>query len=84
MKGKHIKFEFYQDGAVRQGIWFNGTRENESLRLPRPPWDVAFHIERNTFQGNAKVQMQVQALRSSSPVRKEFMVREKEAATPTT
>jgi single-stranded-DNA-specific exonuclease len=73
LKGKHIRFEFYQDGAVRQGIWFNGTRENESLRLPRPPWDVAFHIERNTFQGTTKLQMQIQALRSTAPVRKEMI-----------
>jgi single-stranded-DNA-specific exonuclease len=70
IKGKHIKFEFYQDGVVRQGIWFNGARENQSLVLPRPPWDVAFFVEKNTFRNVSSVQMLVQSLRSSGPVRR--------------
>jgi single-stranded-DNA-specific exonuclease len=70
LKEKHIKFDFYQDGVVKPGVWFNGTRENESLVLPRPPWDVAFYVDRNTYRGNTSIQMLVQALRTSGPVQR--------------
>jgi hypothetical protein len=31
--------------------------------LPPAPWDLAFHVDRNTFRGNTSVQLLVQALR---------------------
>lgn len=70
LKEKHIRFEFYQDGATRTGIWFNGVRENSVLNLPNPPWDVAFYVDRNTFRGHTSVQLLVQGLRSSAPVKR--------------
>lgn len=70
LKEKHIKFDFYQDGVTRSGVWFNGVRENGTLELPRPPWDIAFLVDRNTFRGTTSVQMLVQALRSAAPIQR--------------
>lgn len=61
LKEKHLKLEF-QAGRQRLGaIYFNGAIDP----LPRPPWDLAFTIERNEFNGRTDVQIQVVAIRSS-------------------
>jgi len=61
LKEKHLKLEF-QAGRQKLGaIFFNGATDP----LPRPPWDVAFTIERNEFNGRTDVQIQVVAIRSS-------------------
>lgn len=70
LKEKHIKFDFYQDGVTRTGIWFNGVRESTPLNLPKPPWDVAFYVDRNTYRGHTSVQLLVQGLRASAPVQR--------------
>jgi single-stranded-DNA-specific exonuclease len=71
LKEKHIKFEFYQDGVVRTGVWFNGVREGE--QLPSAPWDVAFFIDRNTFRGTTSVQLLVQGLRRAAPLQQRMV-----------
>jgi single-stranded-DNA-specific exonuclease len=61
LKEKHYSFSFRHHGAIARAIWFgSGTQ-----KLPRPPWDVAFTIERNEYEGNVSAQLQVQALRSA-------------------
>ncbi len=70
LKEKHIKFDFYQDGCTRTGIWFNGVRESTPLNLPKPPWDVAFYVDRNTYRGHTSVQLLVQGLRTAAPVQR--------------
>jgi single-stranded-DNA-specific exonuclease len=62
LRERHWKFEFYQDGTVKGGIWFNGAHDP----LPPPPWDIAFYVDRNTFRGETHVQLLVQAMRTSS------------------
>jgi single-stranded-DNA-specific exonuclease len=62
LKEKHLKLEF-QSGRQKLGaIFFNGAAEP----LPRPPWDVAFTIERNEYNGRTDVQIQVVAIRSAA------------------
>lgn len=61
LRERHWKFDFYQDGTTKAGIWFNGAHE----RLPKPPWDVAFYVDRNTFRGETTVQLLVQDMRVS-------------------
>jgi len=61
LRERHWKFDFYQDGTTKSGIWFNGAHE----KLPPPPWDVAFYVDRNTFRGETTVQMLVQDMRTS-------------------
>ena len=73
LKEKHLKFEFYQDGETRSGIWFNGVRESMPIDLPKPPWDIAFYVDRNTFRGHTSVQLLIQGLRASAPVKRVMM-----------
>lgn len=62
LKEKHLKLEF-DHGRRRVGaIYFHGA-EHE---LPRPPWDVAFTVERNEFNGRVDAQMQIVAIRAAA------------------
>lgn len=61
LRERHWKFEFYQDGTMKSGVWFNGAHD----RLPPPPWDVAFYVDRNTWRGETTVQLLVQDMRTS-------------------
>ncbi|HEY5891805.1 MAG TPA: single-stranded-DNA-specific exonuclease RecJ [Chthoniobacterales bacterium] len=60
LKDKHVKLRLSQRGVVREAIFFNGTGA-----VPPPPWDVAFHLETNTFRDETTAQMQVVALRKA-------------------
>ena len=62
LKEKHLRLEFASSrGGFLAAIFFNGAIDP----LPEPPWDVAFTLERNTYQGRTTVQMQVVALRKA-------------------
>ncbi len=61
LRERHWKFDFYQEGTTKAGIWFNGAHD----RLPPPPWDVAFYVDRNTWRGETTVQLLVQDMRIS-------------------
>ena len=61
LKEKHLKLELRSAGKRAQAIWFNATVDS----LPRPPWDVAYMVNRNTWQGRDEVQIQIVAVRSS-------------------
>ncbi len=62
LKEKHYRFEFKTTkGNILSAIFFNGATEE----LPEVPWDLAFTIERNTFNGRSEPQIKVMALRSS-------------------
>ena len=62
LKEKHLRFDF-QSGRHRvPAIYFNGAGED----MPRPPWDVAFTMERNEYNGRVDAQMQVVALRTAA------------------
>ena len=62
MKEKHLSLMLRQHGDEYRAVWFGAVSEE----LPRLPWDIAFHIERNEFQGNVSAQIQIRAVRSSS------------------
>lgn len=61
IKEKHLKFRFEQDGAEQEAIYFNGV----DLDLPKPPWDIAFTIDRSEFRGRQQVNVVLQAIRKS-------------------
>ncbi len=62
MKEKHLSFSLRQGNLQTRAVWFGGAAET----LPRLPWDVAFTVERNEYQGNTSAQMQIRAVRTSS------------------
>jgi single-stranded-DNA-specific exonuclease len=61
IKEKHMKFQLYQDGVLRDAIYFNSA----DLDLPNPPWDIAFNIDRNEFRGLSQVSITIQAIRKA-------------------
>ena len=61
LKEKHLLFKLGRNGAQHSAIFFNGA-EN---KLPSPPWDIAFRIERNEFRDTVSLQIQIQAIRSA-------------------
>jgi single-stranded-DNA-specific exonuclease len=61
LKEKHLRLSFAASRPL-SAIFFNGAEQP----LPRPPWDVAFHLERNEYNGRVEAQMQVVAIRSAA------------------
>lgn len=60
LKEKHLRLEFQgPPGSLLTAIFFNGALDP----LPQTPWDLAFTLERNTYQGRTSLQMQVVAVR---------------------
>lgn len=62
LKEKHLRLHFRAGRRVLKAIYFRGAEE----ALPRPPWDVAFTVERNEFNGRVGAQMQIVAIRSAA------------------
>jgi single-stranded-DNA-specific exonuclease len=59
MKEKHLSLLLRQSRREYRAVWFNAV----SGTLPRPPWDVAFQIERNEWQGTVSPQIHIKAVR---------------------
>jgi single-stranded-DNA-specific exonuclease len=64
LKEKHLLLRLRQDGRSQRAIFFGG---NESP-VPDPPWDVAFRIGAQEYEGEIRLQLQVEALRSAEPI----------------
>ena len=62
LKEKHLKLRLSQSGVVRDAMYFNGATEE----LPRPPWDIAYTIDRNEFRGSVSVTISIQAIRKAA------------------
>lgn len=61
LKEKHLRLELRSAGRAAQAIWFNASMDS----LPRPPWDVAYTVNRNTWQGRNEAQIQIIAVRGA-------------------
>lgn len=61
MKEKHLSLMLRQGRDEHRAVWFGAASEP----LPRQPWDIAFTIERNEWQGNVSAQIHIKAVRSS-------------------
>jgi len=60
LKEKHLRLSLEQRGVRREALFFNMLPE----ALPRPPWDIAFRVEANTWRGRTELQIQLYRLRS--------------------
>jgi single-stranded-DNA-specific exonuclease len=58
---KHLIFRLRQGDRHRRAVYFDGAT-NE---IPAPPWDVAFRIGANEYEGQTLVGMRIEALRSA-------------------
>ena len=60
LKGNHLKLQLMQRGVRREAIYFGGGE----IDLPRPPWDIAFTIDRNVYRGRASLNISIRAVRA--------------------
>ena len=61
LKEKHLSLMLHQHGDEYRAIWFGSANEER----PRLPWDIAFQIERNEWQGTVSPQIHIKAVRPS-------------------
>ena len=61
MKEKHLSLMLRQGGDEYRAVWFGAVSE----KLPRQPWDIAFHLERNEYQGVVSAQIHMRAVRAA-------------------
>jgi single-stranded-DNA-specific exonuclease len=62
IKEKHLSVILRQGYHERRAMWFNAAE----TELPPPPWDVAFTVERNEYQGVISVDLHLKAVRASA------------------
>ncbi|MGE5208820.1 MAG: single-stranded-DNA-specific exonuclease RecJ, partial [Alphaproteobacteria bacterium] len=58
---KHLIFRLRQGNRNRRAVYFDGAA-NE---LPAPPWDVAFRIGMDEYEGETLVGMRIEAVRAA-------------------
>ena len=61
MKEKHLSLMLRQHGDEYRAVWFGAAKDER----PRLPWDIAFQIERNEWQGTVSPQIHIRAVRPS-------------------
>ncbi len=61
---KHLVLRLRQQNYHQRAIYFGGA----SVALPPTPWDVAFRIKADEYEGDTRLEMQVEALRAAEPI----------------
>lgn len=65
LKERHLSLRLrHRDSGVRRAIFFDGA----TSPLPPAPWDVAFQIKPEEYEGMIRLQLYVKALRASAPL----------------
>jgi single-stranded-DNA-specific exonuclease len=64
LKEKHLVLRLRQKDHFRRAIFFDGA----SSPLPASPWDMAFRLSADEYEGETRLQIQVEALRASAPI----------------
>ena len=64
LKDKHLLLRLRQRNYHTRAIFFDGAGET----LPKPPWDVAFRVQAEEYEGEKRLQVHVQALRAAGPL----------------
>ena len=64
LKEKHLILRLRQRNYHARAIFFEGASEP----LPSPPWDVAFRIYADEYEGEKRLQVRVQALRAAGGI----------------
>jgi single-stranded-DNA-specific exonuclease len=63
LKEKHLVLRLRQQNHFRRAIFFDGAL----APLPTPPWDIAFRVNADEYEGETRLQIQVEALRTAVP-----------------
>lgn len=61
MKEKHLSLSFRNGRGETRAVWFGSAKQE----LPRLPWDIAFTVERNEYQGIVRPQVHIKAVREA-------------------
>jgi single-stranded-DNA-specific exonuclease len=61
---KHLIFRLRQGDRHRRALYFNGA----TTRLPPPPWDIAFRIRADEYDGETLVAMHLEAVRAAEAI----------------
>jgi single-stranded-DNA-specific exonuclease len=61
LKEKHRSFTIRHRNRFLNAIHFHSA----SIPLPPPPWDLAFYLEENRYRNELRLQLQIEAIRSS-------------------
>jgi single-stranded-DNA-specific exonuclease len=64
VKEQHLILRVRQNGRHQRAIFFNGAESP----LPEPPWDLAFRICADEYEGEVRLQIQVEAIRTAAPI----------------
>ncbi|HEY5036995.1 MAG TPA: hypothetical protein VII74_07695, partial [Chthoniobacterales bacterium] len=64
LKEKHLLLRLRQNGRQQRAIFFGGAEQP----LPAPPWDIAFRISADEYEGEIRLQMQIEAMRASAAI----------------
>lgn len=59
LQGNHLRLSLRQGNCECDAMYFNGG----NIRLPDPPWDIAFTIDRNVWRGRVSVAISIQDIR---------------------
>jgi single-stranded-DNA-specific exonuclease len=59
---KHLVLHLRQGNALRRAVYFDGANQP----LPTPPWDIAFRIQPDDYDGARLVGIRIHALRPTS------------------
>lgn len=64
VKENHLILRVRQKGRHQRAIFFGGAEDP----LPEPPWDLAFRICGDEYEGEIRLQMQVEAIRGAAAI----------------
>jgi len=64
LKEKHLVLRLRQKNHFRRAIFFDGA----SSPLPASPWDMAFRLNADEYDGETRLQIHVEALRAAAPI----------------
>ncbi|MGZ4966391.1 MAG: DHHA1 domain-containing protein, partial [Chthoniobacterales bacterium] len=64
LKDKHLVLRLRQRNYSTRAIYFDGA----SVSLPPPPWDVAFRLRADEYEGERRLQIHVEAVRAAEPI----------------
>lgn len=68
MKDKHLKLRLYAEGGTQfEAVWWDGVEKSNGQTLkPNSRIELAYVAERNTWQGNSRLQLVVEDLRADN------------------
>lgn len=62
LKDKHLLLRLRQRNYRTRAIFFDGAGET----LPKPPWDIAFRVQAEEYEGERRLAVRIQALRAAT------------------